>query len=268
MIDTRWTSTAPTFVLGQSVLGKDIPCWLVSTSVQERKLDTVLSELPHLHTLVIGAFHGDEPQSTQVVEALLVKLLDNTSDLTAPIGIIPCLNPDGLAANTRTNAHGVDLNRNWATQVVPQALMEGSDTMPPECDPTTPYYAGPTPLSEPETQALHALIQQTQPKQILSLHQPYRLINYDGPAEDLANRMAQAFVTDTPYPVTADIGYPTPGSFGTYWGVERQIPVITLELPENDPLETVCTEVLPGLLAVLPWKHDIPLMPLSKDDLC
>ncbi len=33
------------------------------------------------------------------------------------------------------------------------------------------------------------------------------------------------------YRVSDSIGYPTPGSLGTYAGVERNIPIITLELP-------------------------------------
>ena len=29
---------------------------------------------------------------------------------------IPCLNPDGMSKNTRTNSNGVDLNRNFPTK--------------------------------------------------------------------------------------------------------------------------------------------------------
>jgi protein MpaA len=36
------------------------------------------------------------------------------------------------------------------------------------------------------------------------------------------------------YPVEASIGYPTPGSFGNWAGVERGIPVLTVELPEGE----------------------------------
>ena len=35
------------------------------------------------------------------------------------------------------------------------------------------------------------------------------------------------------YPVTANIGYPTPGSFGSWAGIDQGIPVITLELPRE-----------------------------------
>ena len=64
----------------------------------------------------------------------------------------------------------------------------------------------------------------------MTLHEPYKIVNFDGPAAEIASKIAQI----TGYPVQKDIGYPTPGSFGTYCGVERNIPVITLELPEKE----------------------------------
>ena len=64
---------------------------------------------------------------------------------------------------------------------------------------------------------------------IVTIHAPYKIINYDGPALELAQKISSILN----YPVESDIGYPTPGSFGTYCGVERQIPVITIEIDEN-----------------------------------
>ena len=64
---------------------------------------------------------------------------------------------------------------------------------------------------------------------ILSIHAPFEIVNYDRPAQELAEKISQL----TGYPVQGDIGYPTPGSFGNYCGVERNIPTITLELPET-----------------------------------
>ena len=64
---------------------------------------------------------------------------------------------------------------------------------------------------------------------ILTIHAPYKIINYDGPAESLARVVSNILG----YPVESDIGYPTPGSFGTYCGVERNIPTLTIEVDEN-----------------------------------
>ena len=41
----------------------------------------------------------------------------------------------------------------------------------------------------------------------------------------------------TGYPVKPSIGYPTPGSFGTWAGLEKKIPGITLELDEENEVE-------------------------------
>jgi protein MpaA len=61
----------------------------------------------------------------------------------------------------------------------------------------------------------------------VSVHQPFCLVNWDGPAEALARSMSQV----TGWPASASVGYPTPGSFGARWGVDEGLAVITLELP-------------------------------------
>ena len=45
------------------------------------------------------------------------------------------------------------------------------------------------------------------------------------------------------YPVEKSIGYPTPGSFGTWAGIERKIPTITLELDETVDVEKLVEPV-------------------------
>ena len=74
------------------------------------------------------------------------------------------------------------------------------------------------------------VIDEYKPDRILTLHTPYRVVNYDGCAKELAEEISKL----NGYPVEENIGYPTPGSFGTYCGIERNIPTITLELPENE----------------------------------
>ena len=138
---------------------------------------------------------------------------------------IPCLNPDGMQNNTRTNANGVDLNRNFPTK------NWGEDTSAAGDNPKD-YYGGKSAGSEIETKFVIDIIDKYQPKLILTLHAPYKIVNYDGPAQDIAQKISDIIG----YPVEPNIGYPTPGSFGTYCGVERNIPTITLELDEKIPV--------------------------------
>lgn len=148
---------------------------------------------------------------------------------------IPCLNPDGLLKNTRCNANGVDLNRNFPTKN--WGVNKGDNAT---CDDeTTAYYGGKSPASETETKFVIDIIEKYQPTLILTLHAPYKVVNYDGPAEDIAQKISDIIN----YPVEASIGYPTPGSFGTYCGVERNIPTITLELDEEIPVEELVEPV-------------------------
>lgn len=148
---------------------------------------------------------------------------------------IPCLNPDGMQLGQRTNANGVDLNRNFPTKNWGENLGDNAT-----CDDEkSAYYGGISAGSEIETKFLINIIQEFNPKTILTLHAPYKVVNYDGPAKELAEKIS-AIIN---YPVEASIGYPTPGSFGTYAGVERHISTITLELDEICPVQDLIKPV-------------------------
>lgn len=172
-------------------------------------------------TLIIGVVHGDEPQGKYLIERYL-------TEHSAKSLFIPCLNPDGLDKNNRCNANGVDINRNFPTK------NWGEDTSQAGDNPAN-YYGGTAPASEIETKFLIDVIEKYSPKLIITLHAPYKIVNYDGPAEDYAKQISEIIN----YPVEASIGYPTPGSFGTWAGVERNIPTITLELDEEIPVENL-----------------------------
>ena len=164
----------------------------------------------HNKVLVIGCMHGDEPQGEYLINEYLK---DNSN---TKISFIPCLNPDGVKAHTRVNSNGIDLNRNFPTKN--WELTEKNN-----------FYGGNEPASEIETQFLISVIEEFKPELILTLHAPYKVVNYDGNALDIAKRISEIIK----YPVEASIGYPTPGSFGTWAGIERNIPTITLELDEE-----------------------------------
>ena len=116
----------------------------------------------------------------------------------------------------RTNLNNVDLNRNFPTKN--WKLTEKNE-----------FFGGEFPASEIEKKFLIDIIDEYKPELILTLHAPFKVVNYDGDAEEYAERISGI----TGYPAEASIGYPTPGSFGTWAGIERKIPTITLELDEK-----------------------------------
>ena len=160
--------------------------------------------------LIIGCFHGDEPQGKFLIESYYKKNPETN------LLFIPCLNEYGFLNKTRVNENGVDLNRNFPTDN--WCLSKKNE-----------FFGGESPSSEIQTQELIKLIKNNSPKLILTLHAPYKIVNYDGDALEIATKISKIIN----YPVEASIGYPTPGSFGTWAGIENNIPTITLELDEN-----------------------------------
>ena len=64
--------------------------------------------------LIVGGIHGNE-YGIPVAEAFLRYVRTHPSIVPSgtELDIITCANPDGRARNRRTNAHNVDLNRNF-----------------------------------------------------------------------------------------------------------------------------------------------------------
>ena len=164
--------------------------------------------------LVIGVVHGEEPQGKGLIDNYIVRSNKNR------LLIIPCLNPDGYYKGERQNSNGVDLNRNFPTKN--WILSEKNQ-----------YFGGNVPASEIETKFVLDVFEKYKPDLILTIHAPYKVVNYDGPAKDYAEVISKIIGYET----SCDIGYPTPGSMGNYFGVERDIPIITLELDEEVSIE-------------------------------
>jgi protein MpaA len=126
-------------------------------------------------TLVVGVIHGSEPAGLRVIEQL--RRLPQPPHVH--LWLVPTVNPDGLAAGTRQNAHGVDLNRNWPTSWVHNGV------------PWDGYYSGPRPMSEPENRAMRAFILRVEPKLTIWYHQPLAEVYGSDPHVAVLKRYAR-----------------------------------------------------------------------------
>lgn len=189
---------------GKSHLGRDIKTFQTGPT-------------PKKWIYLMAGTHGDEPEGMYVLDQLFTWLKTIPNQLDLSLIVIPVLNPDGLAAKTRTNGRGIDLNRNMPTKDwVSEAKAER-------------YNPGKTPLSELENQYLAALLDYYPPGLILSFHSWKPLLDYNGDCAEIA----QFLSARNKYPVSDYIGYPTPGSFGTFIQEKFHAPVLTFECPEN-----------------------------------
>ena len=137
-------------VLGRSVEGRPISAVEIGDARARRQV------------VVVGCVHGNEPAGIGVAKALR----------RAPPGvglwIIDDLNPDGVAAHTRQNAHRVDLNRNFPWGWRP--LGRTGDQQ----------YSGPHALSEPESRLADALLRRVRPAVTIWFHQPLAVVDESG----------------------------------------------------------------------------------------
>ncbi len=187
--------------LGRSVQGRPIECLSFGDGA-----DCVL---------IMASIHGDEDAGTPLLERMAQHLRRRPEMVVGRrILLMSSANPDGVANQTRGNAHGVDLNRNYPAGNFQPSAKNGRSA-----------------LSEPESVAIERLLNEYRPRRIVSIHQPLRwgseCIDHDGPAGRLA--LAMAAHSDIPVKKLGS----RPGSLGSYAGLTLGIPIITLELPKK-----------------------------------
>jgi protein MpaA len=125
-----------------------------------------------LKMLVVGAVHGNEAAGMRIARRLIAARAPRGAELV----VVPSLSPDGVAASTRGNAHGVDLNRNFPFDWRP---LSGGE------------YSGPRALSEPESRAAHRLILRERPDVTIWFHQPFGLVDRPEGNPFVAHRFSQ-----------------------------------------------------------------------------
>ncbi len=109
--------------IGESVLGRPIYSIVITNPDNP---DTMDSE--RVRVMFICGQHGDESSSVTAMTALAEDLSKGRNPQqramlsNAVITIVPVCNPDGFTAFQRTNAMGIDLNRDWAAPNQPETI--------------------------------------------------------------------------------------------------------------------------------------------------
>ena len=210
-------------------------------SIQGRPLVYLELGDPHAEntTLIFSTVHGDEITPLYVglqlvnwIQERLPELDKNTRVVVAPL-----VNPDGFfrIPKTRMNAHGVDVNRNFATKDWNErALTAWRKKF--KSDPRR--FPGHVAGSEPETRFQEELIRKVRPQKILSIHSPLNFLDYDGPSQLTLDQFPSDYAKSCERlkkTLNAISGGYYPGSLGNYAGRELGIPTVTIELPSADP---------------------------------
>ncbi len=179
---TSYPAIASVSSIGKSVEQRDL--WAIKIS------DNVDQDEEEPTVVFLGCHHAREWISVDVPFLIAKYLLENYSADTsvarlvdnAEIWIAPMVNPDGhqysvtserlWRKNRRNNGdgtYGVDLNRNYSYQ------WGGPGS---SGDSYSEIYRGPSPFSEPETQALRDFLQPLSPKALISYHSYSQLVLY------------------------------------------------------------------------------------------
>ena len=153
-VPTR-SATRHSILIGHSTRGRPIRAYVIGDLHAARTM------------LVVGCIHGNEPAGIAIAHRLVAT--------TAPISglalwVVPVLNPDGVAAHTRQNARGVDLNRNFPYHWAPLTGYQNSGTHA---------------LSEPESRAAFKLIRRIRPRITIWYHQHATVVDLSGGNPDV-----------------------------------------------------------------------------------
>ncbi|MBF0138353.1 MAG: murein peptide amidase A [Magnetococcales bacterium] len=194
---------------------------------------------PQARVLILGGIHGDEYSSVSIVFKWMQKLDQFHSGLFH-WRVAPLVNPDGLLMrpSRRMNANGVDLNRNFPTN---DWETESRNYWIKTTGRDPRRFPGINPLSEPESRWIQSEIERFRPNVIVSVHAPYNLLDFDGPQAKPPHKLGHLYL---------DPMGTYPGSLGRYAGVEKKIPIVTIELtyagimPTSDETRNIWTDLV------------------------
>jgi carboxypeptidase T len=287
-LQDSYPELARVFRIGRSLEGRNIYAIKISDNVNQDE------EEPEV--LFIGCHHAREWISVEVPYLLGKYLLENygtDSEVkslvdASEIWIVPLLNPDGLEysihfyrywrKNRRDNGdgtYGIDINRNYAYQW-------GFDNIGSSPETYSEIYRGPSPFSEPETQAIRDLFSQRNFIAMISYHSYSQDIlypwGYTSESADKDTLMAQIAAemsrliksvngNEYVYGQSGSTLYLTNGDATDWAFANYGIPAYTIELPPMDILhggffnaekdiQSIFNENLPAALYLIDWSID------------
>jgi hypothetical protein len=242
------TTTAPppegeVFSIGKSIEGKSLDMYRFGNGPTVR--------------VIIGAIHGGYESNTSTLVYLLRDdlksgLITVPEDIT--LYLLPVFNPDGFydALNQpegRSNARGVDLNRNWD-------VYWKADWNRTGCFSYLRLTAGDAPFSEPEVQALRDFLLDNHVDALISYHSAMSAIFAGGrPEPDAASdslARSLSVVSFYMYPPVNDPGCEYTGQL-IDWASANGIAAVDVELTDHQSNDILINRKV--LQAFLDWKR-------------
>ncbi|HEX9153261.1 MAG TPA: DUF2817 domain-containing protein, partial [Candidatus Saccharimonadales bacterium] len=209
------TTCQTVFSVGSSVLGRSITAYSFGNGPDK--------------IVVVGGTHGNERSSVQLLNTWIEQLEANPSRIASHLTIIviPNINPDGYAAGQRTNANGVDLNRNF-----PSSDWKAGVIMPDQS--YLEYGGGSQPLSQPESRALANYISGAGPRLVLTYHAAGGVVSPNESGDSVAIALEYARKSNVGY-LSSDqtdtyFAYDTTGSLEEWLHDSLGIPALIIEL--------------------------------------
>lgn len=180
---------------------------VIGTSVSGRAIEAYRFGTGPVKRMIVAGIHGGYEWNTVALADRLIEWFTSDPNViphTVTLYIVRNLNPDGYARafgeiEGRTNANGVDLNRNFPVHWQEEWNLKG-------CWTYLPVTGGDSPGSEPETQALMQFIEEVEPTALISYHSAalgiFPAASLEGLEEmhEASVSLAEALAAGTTYP--------------------------------------------------------------------
>lgn len=210
------TNCRSTSIIGYSLKGKPIVAYYYGSG------GTTI--------LFSGGIHGTEASGSYILQDWIAHLDTNAYKIPAgrQVVVVPQANPDGLAANTRDNARGVNIDRNFPTSNWRKDINSANGYRPGG--------GGESAGSEPETKALMSLTNQLRPRLEISYHAQGSLVGASACSASAA--IARTYASNVGYATmigTAEetMGYELTGEYEEWICEAYGTPAILIELPNR-----------------------------------